>query len=104
VDTLIEKAFQRAEHPFRSRVRWAIGLDACRQEGTRPGLRQRSSSASRRYSPLEILVAERGGAVVLAYSESVFVAERHGNLEGNAQRLRMMATALGALSAAASGA
>lgn len=53
--------------------------------------------------PLKILVAERDGSVVLAYGAPAFLAERHGDLEGQAQRLQMMATALDALSAAAAG-
>lgn len=53
--------------------------------------------------PLKVLVAERDGAVVLAYSSPAFLAQRHGNLDGQAQRLQMMAGALDALTAAASG-
>lgn len=53
--------------------------------------------------PLKILVAEREGSVLVAYNSPLLMAERHGGLDGQTQRLEMMTTALGALSAAAAG-
>lgn len=53
--------------------------------------------------PLRILVTEREGLVVVAYNSPLFMAERHGGLEGQEQRLQAMSAALGALSATAAG-
>lgn len=53
--------------------------------------------------PLKMLVAEREGQVVVAYSTPEFLARRHGGLASEAMRLAGMGNALANLAAAAAG-